>query len=137
MASSLRAKALAAKDIKSELLTIPAWDCTFSIRGLTGAERASIIERATVKGTDAAGEETSSVSSTIINPLLLVASCYDPDTGERVFEPTDADALNQKSAEVIDLVTAVVLRLNGMSKAEHTAIEKNSVATGGADGASA
>jgi len=137
MASSLRAKALAAKDIKTETLDVPQWDCTFAIRGLTGAQRAVLIERATVKATNGDGEETSRVDSKILNPLLIVASCYDPASGEQVFQDADADALDQKSAEAIDLVTSVILRINGMTKDENKALEKNSSATGIGAGASA
>ncbi len=128
MASKLRATALKAKDIKSERLAVPSWGVEFEIRGLTGAQRAAMVARATVT-TRVDGEDVSSVDSKILNPLLIVSSCFDPDTGERVFEDADADAINQKSAEAIDLVTAVVLRLNGMTKEEKKGMEKNSVAT--------
>ncbi len=137
MASSLRAKALKAKDIKTERLAVPAWDCEFEIRGLTGAQRSAMVARATVttKGED--GDDVSSVDSKILNPLLIVASCYDPETGERVFEDSDADAIDQKSAEAIDLVTNTILRINGMTKEEKKAIAKNSDATDTGAGASA
>ncbi len=137
MASSLRAKALKAKDIKTERLAVPAWDCEFEIRGLTGAQRSAMVARATVTTKDAEGEDVSSVDSKILNPLLIVASCYDPATGERVFEDADADAIDQKSAEAIDLVTNAVLRLNGMTKDEKKVIAKNSDATDTGAGASA
>jgi len=137
MASPLRAKALAAKDIKSELLTVPQWDCTFTIRGLSAAERVSLVKRSSVKQKDENGDEIEVIDNATLNPLLVVASCYDPDTNERVFEETDADALNQKSAEAMDIVTQAVLRINGMSKAENTALEKNSGATATGAGASA
>ena len=136
MASTLREKALKAKDIKTERLSVPAWDCEFEIRGLTAGQRAKIVERATVTSKNADGEDVSTVDSKVLNPLLIVASCFDPDTGEQVFEDADADALDQKSAEAYDLVTATILRLNGMAKDDKKAMEKNSVATATAAGAS-
>jgi hypothetical protein len=139
MASKLRSKALDAKDIKSEPLTIPAWDCTFEIRGLTGAQRAVLVEAATVtsKAVNDKGEieETSKVDSRILNPLLVIASCFDPETGEKVFDDADAEGIENKSAEALDAITAVALRLNGMTKAEKKVLEKNSDAAIG-DGTS-
>ncbi len=137
MSSALRTKALNAKDIKTERLTVPAWDCEFEIRGLTAGQRASLVERATVTKKNGDGEDVSTVESKVLNPLLIIASCFDPATGEQVFEDADADALDQKSAESYDLVTQAVLRINGMAKDEKKALEKNSGATATDAGASA
>lgn len=141
MASSLRTKSLNAKDIKTKAVPVPMWDCTFEIRGLTGAQRADLVELATVKDTvtDDKGnvEETSRVDSRILNPLLIIASCFDPETGEKVYEDGDAQALEQKSAEALDILTTEVLKLNGMTKDETKALEKNSGATDTAASASA
>lgn len=135
MASKLRAKILAAKDIKSESVTVPEWDVTLEIRGLSAAERGGLVERATVKERKG-DEEVSRVDNTVLTPLLIIASCFDPETNERVFEDEDLDPVNGKSASAIDAVTNVVLRLNGMNKDEQKAIAKNSVATVSADSAS-
>ncbi len=137
MASSLRTKVLNAKDIKTKRVPVPAWDCELEVRGLTGAQRADIVERATVKGENAKGEDTSRVDDRILGPLLLIACCYDPENGEQVFEDGDADALPQKSAEALDIVLAEALKLNGMTKDETVVLEKNSGATATDAGASA
>ncbi len=129
MASKLRDKALNAKDLRKELLAVPAWDLTLEIRGLTARLRAAMVERATVKTRGEDGEEVSSVDSKILNPLLIIASCYDPETGERVFDDTDGEGIENKSAESYDLITSCILRLNGMDKAERKVMEKNSGAT--------
>jgi hypothetical protein len=128
MASKLRSKVLNAKDIKVEALPVAAWDCTLELRGLTGAERASLVTRATIRET-VNGAEVERVDSATLNPLLVIASCFDPETGEKVFEDADAEAINNKSAGALDLVTTAVLRINGMSKDETAAMEKNSSAT--------
>ncbi len=136
MASKLRSTILDAKDIKSKRVAVPAWGCELEIRSLTGAQRATAVERATVKTTDAEGKEESHVDSRILNPLLLIASCYDPESGEKVFEDADAEGIENKSAEALDIVTTEILTLNGMTKAENKALEKNSGATATAAGAS-
>ncbi len=138
MSSALRTKILDAKDIKTERLEVPAWGCTLEIRGLTAARRGSLVERATVvSGKDDEGHDVSTVDSKILNPLLIIASCFDPETGEQVFEETDAEGIDNKSSETTDLVTSVILRLNGMAKKDAKALEKNSGATDTAAGPSA
>lgn len=136
MASKLRAKILDAKDIKTELVVVPEWDVTVEVRCLTGAQQLAISKAAQVKGKDAEGEETSTTDNDLLLQGLLLAATFDPETGERVFEMTDADGLYAKAGSALNLVSAAVLRVNGMAKKEDAKIEKNSVATDGAAGAS-
>ncbi len=135
MSSALRTKILNAKDIKTKIVPVPAWDCDLEVRGLTGAERDLITERARVKETvindQGKPEEVTRVDDRTLKPLLVIASCFDPATGEKVFEDTDAEGIENKSAEALDIVVTEILKLNGMSTDVAKAIEKNSGATAG------
>lgn len=138
MASKLRATILAAKDIKSELVTVPEWGgVTIEVRGLTAAQQVECSNRSTVikKGPD--GDDVTSQDSASLTQFMVLESVFDPETGERVLENTDADALWQKSAIVLNRLAAIVMRLNGMTKQEDAAMEKNSDATTSGAGASA
>ncbi len=137
MASPLRAKALAAKDIKSERVTVEAWGCEFEVRGLTGTQRTHIMERSQVPAKDANGEATTKTDNNLLCQALIIASTFDPSSGDRVFEDADADALYEKSAVSLDAIAKVALRLNGLATEERAAIEKNSDATATGVGASA
>ena len=44
---------------------------------------------------------------------LLVATCFDPASGERVFEDADRDAVDEMDASEVQAVTAVAMRLSG------------------------
>jgi hypothetical protein len=134
---SLRTKILNARDIKSELVHVDEWDVDLTVRGLTGAERADIIAKATVKETDEKGVVTNtSVDQLVLLPLLIIASTTDPADGTAIFGDGDRDALNGKASSAIDAVSTVCLRLSGMTK-DPSAMAKNSVATASADTASA
>ena len=138
MAKALRDKILNAKDIKSEVVHIDEWDADVQVRGLTGAERADLIAKATVKETDDKGEViASSVDQLVLLPLLIIATTTDPADGEQLFSDADRDALNDKSSSAIDKVSSVALRLSGMTKEQEKAIAKNSGATDTAASASA
>lgn len=138
MAKSLRDKILAAKDIKREVVHVDEWDADVQVRGLTGAERADLIAKATVKETDDKGEViASSVDQLVLLPLLIIATTTDPADGEQLFSDADRDALNDKSSSAIDKVSSVALRLSGMTKEQEKAIAKNSGATDTAASASA
>ena len=134
---ALRDKILNAKDIKSEIVHVDEWDADVQVRGLTGAERADIIAKATVTDTNDAGESSTRVDQLVLLPLLIIATATDPSDGSQVFGDGDRDAINGKSSSGIDKVTSAALRLSGMTKDEGKAIVKNSAATASADSASA
>ena len=135
MASKLRAKILAAKDIKSETVHIEEWDATVEVRGLTGAQLVAILDASKVKDVDGDGQPTERTDTNALTQAMILATTYDPETGGLVFEPTDADGLYQKSGNALNKIAKVALRMNGMN--EEKAIEKNSGATVTGAGASA
>lgn len=129
-ASKLRAKILDAKDIRSEAVTISEWDVTVDVRGLTGAQLVDITTAAVVTDDDG----TKRTDNNLLARGLILASVYDPETNELVFEPSDADALYAKCGLALNKLAAVSMRLNGLAGED---VEKNSEATATAAGASA
>lgn len=135
MASSLRARLLAAKDIKTERVTIPEWDnITVEIRGLTGAQQVKCSEAAMTAGHNGDGPTR---DDNKLTRLMLLHSLFDPETGQPVLESGDEDALWEKSLVVLNRLATIMLGLNGMSKDAIADMEKNSGATASAAGASA
>lgn len=104
---SLRETILAAEDIQSELVEVPEWNVTLEVRGLNGADRSRILEAAA-----SSGSGTISIGTMYVE--TVIASTYDPETGVRVFSPSDIDALLGKSASAIDRLAQVGMRLSGM-----------------------
>lgn len=134
---TLREKILNAKDIKTELVTVSEWDVTVEVRGLTGAQRAAALEKATVTSTNDAGDETQRRDDVKLSALLIIASTYDPETGQRVFGDNDIDPVLEKAAGPLDSVARVAMRLNAGTVESHKALEKNLGATDTGAGASA
>lgn len=104
---SLRDQILASDDIPTELVEVPEWGVIVEVRGMNGADRARIIEEA------AATSGGMGVGSMYAE--TVITSCYDPETGERVFAPSDLPALMTKSASAIDRLATVGMRLSGMA----------------------
>jgi hypothetical protein len=104
---SLREKILAAEDIESEMLEVPEWDCTVEVRGMNGADRSRILE-------SAAASEDGKISIGNMYVETVIASTYDPETGERIFTNADRDVLMSKSAAAIDKIATVGMRLSAM-----------------------
>ncbi len=130
MASKLRARILAAKDIKSQTETVPEWGdesgpLVLELRGLTGETQTACLAASAVKAKGPDGEETTQTDNAKLAQLILMKSLYDPETRALVFEDADADALWQKSGAVLNRLAQIAMRLNGMTADEEAAIEKN------------
>lgn len=108
MASELRKTILESEDIISENLLVPEWNVTIEVRGMDGRARAKFLRNTA----DPTGK---SVAWEKYYPELLIATCFDPETHEALFEAADRDALNRKSAAALERVSAVSQRLSGLS----------------------
>jgi hypothetical protein len=76
---------------------------------MSGKERAKLLKGATTGG---------EVNMEKWFPDLLIATVHDPETGEKVFEPADRDALNAKSGSAIAAIADVAARLSGLGETD-------------------
>ena len=109
MASELRQTILEADDIESEIVEVPEWGIKVEVRGMTSKERAKLL-KVSAKG----GE----VDMVTWFPDLIIATIYDPETGEKVFEPADRDAINAKSGAAISAISDISARLSGLGESD-------------------
>lgn len=113
----LREQILNIDDIQEEVVDIPSWGVKVLVRGLSGKERAKLMQEAT----DARGV----VNFAKLYPNMIIACTYDPETKERLFEDTDRDALMSKSAAALDILFNVANKLSGIGAEVQEQIEKN------------
>ena len=104
---SLRDGILAEDDIPTEVVTVPEWNCDVLIRGMSGADRAGLLERAV--------SPDGAVSFSAFYPEVVIATAHDPETGGRLFDEGDRTLLMEKSGAALDRVATVGLRLSGMT----------------------
>jgi len=122
---SIRDQILAKQDIPSEMVDVPEWGVKVEVRGMTGAERTRIMDKATQNAGD--------VNLQFVYPEIVIATAFDPETGEQVFKPSDRDALLAKSATALDRIAAVGMRLSGFTAESSDNLGKDSSATASDD----
>jgi len=118
---SIRDLILTSQDIPSEIVDVPEWGVKIEVRGMTGASRTRIMDLAV-------GNE-GSVNLQFVYPEIVIATAYDSETGEQIFEPNDKDTLLAKSAIAIDRIASVGMRLSGFTQESADAAGKDSSAT--------
>jgi len=122
---SIRDQILAKQDIPSEMVDVPEWGVKVEVRGMTGAERTRIMDKATQNAGD--------VNLQFVYPEIVIATAFDPESGEQVFKPNDRDALLAKSATALDRIAAVGMRLSGFTAESANDMGKDSSATDSED----
>lgn len=122
---SIRDQILAKQDIPSEMVDVPEWGVKVEVRGMTGAERTRIMDKATQNAGD--------VNLQFVYPEIVIATAFDPESGEQVFKPGDRDALLAKSATALDRIAAVGMRLSGFTAESADDMGKDSSATDSED----
>lgn len=123
--TALRERILAADDLDSEVVDIPEWDnVKLELRVMTGTERAHMVERSKHANPDEKGLDPHK-----FYPNVLIASCFDPETGARVFTDSDVKALSDKSAAVLERLATRCMELSGLSDAAVKRLGKDSETT--------
>ncbi len=106
--STLRDKILAADDIEARQVEVPEWGVTVEIRTPTVRRRGELMAEFMQDG---------ELDYVKLYPALVVATAYDPDSGEQLFTIADMDALAEKSAKALETLGEVAVELAGMTNA--------------------
>jgi hypothetical protein len=105
--SNLSEIIFAKSDIAEELIHVDAWGVDILVKAMTARDRARMVEQA------GGGEANMNLEQ--ILPDLVILCSYDPESGERIFVPSDRDALLAKSADPIEKIALKAMALSGMS----------------------
>jgi hypothetical protein len=107
---------LKAADNEPEEVTVPEWNGSVLVRGMTGRERDAFEVSLMTQGRNGRREvNTANVRA------KLVVRCVVDDDGNRVFTDADIAELGDHSAAAVDRVYAVAARLSGMGGDEEQA----------------
>jgi hypothetical protein len=124
--STLRDQILGTEDISIELMVIPEWgDAKIEIRSMTAGERSQMMQSvATPDG---------QVDFTAMYPAILIKSVYDPDTGQHIFNDSDAALVNSKNGGVVERIAIKAMKMSGMDNDSRRAVGNDSSETGSTD----
>lgn len=120
--STLKDKIFAAKDIETETVEVPEWGVTLEVRGLDGRGRSRVIKNAT-------NADDGEIDLETLYPTLIIATTFDPETGEKVFDEEDAAGLMSKSGAIVDRLATASMRLSGLTQAAVDEAKKDSSST--------
>lgn len=105
---SLRDTIKAANDLTKETIEIPEWDVKLEVRSMSARARATLLN-ATVK-------PNGTMDYKDLYSSLVIGCCFDPESGERVFNDSDADWLSEKNAGPQERIATVAMRLSGITQ---------------------
>lgn len=101
---SLRDKLLSSTPaLASDHIRIDEWDANFDLRSMTAG--------AQLKLSPQPGE---TLDLTTFYFGIIIACCYDPDTGERVFRDDDVTWLKEQGPEPIQRLAEACLKVSGL-----------------------
>lgn len=121
---SIRDNIRAAQDIESEIIPVPQWKdeagepVRLEVRSMSGLARARLLKQASGKDGTMNFEK--------LYPSILIACCYDPESGERIFDEDDAGWLNDKSAGPVERLAQAGMRLSGLNQSAADDAKKGS-----------
>lgn len=117
-----REMARAANDLPVERVDVPEWgeDVFVMARGMSGKER-DLFEGWVAKNRSGKMVE---IDLTNLRGKLVVLCAVDEE-GRRVFGDGDAEWLGEKSAEALDRIATVIMRLSGLSAGDLEVMIKN------------
>lgn len=115
--SNLRNKILEAEDITSEMVEVPQWGVTVEVRSMDARSRILMTQDVSEDG---------NVSMERLYPDMVIKTAHDPETGERIFDDSDRDALLAKSSAALDILATAAMRVSGMSAGAVDAVGKDS-----------
>ncbi len=120
---SLRERIRQASDIGEELVDVPEWDIPpVLVRSMTVGERSLMLRKYV-------DSETGRLDFDALYSELLIRTCFDPATGERVFEEDDASWLVEKNSGVVERLAGVASRLSGLDQKARDEAGKGSSST--------
>ena len=114
--SSVRERLNKVPAFTSELVTVPEWeDVVIEVRSMTVAEKVKLVEAAT----NADGD----IILAAIQPQLVIATAFDPATGDKVFSDTDADFISAQNARPVERLANAGSRLSGITDVDEAIAE--------------
>jgi len=114
---SIKERIKQAKDLKSEIITIPEWDnVKIEIRTITAKQRAELFQSAMKDG---------SFDQQTLQMGQVISCCYDPDTKEKIFTYDDISWLLEKASGPIEKIVNKMVRMSGLTPDAVAGAEKN------------
>lgn len=93
-------------DLRERLVGVPEWGVKILVKGLPAVDRNEILQNAMK------GSKDGQPNMVLVYPDLIIASCYHPQTGKKLFTTAHRGMLNSKSGAAMDRLTNAINELS-------------------------
>jgi len=107
----------AAKDIHDKHVEMPEWGVTIEVRTMTARERANLFTSCM--------DKKGNVIHDKFQAGVIIACCFDPESGEKLFAPADESLIMEKSAGAVERLANAAMEISGLSPDAMKEAEKN------------
>jgi hypothetical protein len=114
--ANLRDAILEPTDLTTEEVHVPEWGMTIRVRTITATEREQLYM--SIEDSRTKNEPTNFMAR------LVAASVVD-ETGNKIFQMTDAVRIGNKSGSAVNRIADVAIRLSGIGQAQVEELRKN------------
>ena len=90
-----------AASVTGEAFDVPGWGVKVEVRSMSIAEKGAL--------------DSVSADMAAFAPAVLIPTCYDPETGQRLWGKDDAAWLSEQPASVIEPLMLAGLKASGLS----------------------
>ena len=107
-------------DERTEIVIVPEWNNKKILcKNLSGADRAVLSSMLEVDG------KTNKVKTKSTTADIVILGAYNPDTGDRIFMPSQKTALLMKNSAPLELLAGTIQKLSGLDRDAVDDAEKN------------
>lgn len=124
---SIRELVAEADDIEVIQHEVPEWGVTLELRAFSLQARSAFLD-AMGLGQHEDGVELEGAIGKMY-PAMLIAACFDPETGAAAFTEADRPMLLSKNGKVVDRLGDVIMQMNGMTEGAIDDAKKGSSTT--------
>ena len=124
---SIRDLVAEANDIEVRQVEVPEWGVTLELRAFSLDARSAFLDSMNLGQHEDGAELQGAISK--MYPAMLIAACFDPDTGAPVFTENDRPMLLGKNGTVVDRIGDVIMKMNGMAEGAIDDAKKGSSTT--------
>lgn len=113
---------LALHDLETAEVYVPKWNTTVRVKSMSAGQRNKLAALMITSSGRDFDVDLSQLPGVMAN---VVAWCCVDETGKRLFQDSDVDALNEKHGDALQTIFDAAMRVSGLGDDDAEAVAKN------------
>ena len=113
---------LALHDLETAEVYVPKWNTTVRVKSMSAGQRNKLAALMIASSGRDFDVDLSQLPGVMAN---VVAWCCVDETGKRLFQDSDVDALNEKHGDALQTIFDAAMRVSGLGDDDAEAVAKN------------